>query len=104
MSSKTIFGNRKTTNLRTGKKTKTYKSIIPGKSTTITRHPGKKAKISKRYNPGFSILGTRVRFNKHGVSLSTENTLKATTYNTGTKTIIESYKTPIDGITYQKKK
>ena len=104
MSSKTIFGSRKTTNLRTGRTTKTYKSIIPGKSTQIVKYPNGVTKINKKYNPSFSIFGVRVKKNKNGVSISGKNLLGGTnTYNTGTGVTTKSYKTPIPGITYQKK-
>lgn len=104
MSSKTILGNKKTTNLKTGKTTKTYKSIVPGKSTQIIKYPNGNIKINKKYNPSFSIFGTRIKKNKNGISISNKNLLGGTnTYNTGTGTITKSYKTPIPGVTYQKK-
>lgn len=104
MSSKTIFGNRKTTNLKTGKTTKTYRSIIPGKSTQILKNPDGNIKVNKKYNPSFSIFGIRVKKNKHGTSISSKNLLGGTnTYNTGTGVTTKSYKTLIPGVTYQKK-
>lgn len=105
MSSKTIFGNRKTTNLKTGKTTRTYKSILPGKSTQIIKRPRGKIKINKKYNPSFSIFGIRIKKNKKGTSISGKNLLGGTnTYNTGTGTMTKSYKTLTPGVTYQKKK
>ena len=105
MSSKTIFGNRKTTNLKTGKTTKTYKSIIPGKSTQVTKSADGDIKVSKRYAPSVSILGTRIRKTKEGVSVSGKNVLGGTTtYNTGTGVKTKSYKTLIPGVRYQTKK
>lgn len=105
MSSKTIFGNRKTTNLRTGKTTKTYRSIIPGKSTQVTKSINGDTRISKRYTPSISILGTRIRKTQKGVSISNKNMLGGvTTYNTGTGVKTKSYKTLIPGVRYQIKK
>ena len=104
MSSKTIFGNRKTTNLKTGRTTKTYKSIIPGKSTQITKDAKGNVKVSKKYNPSLTILGTRLRKTQNGVSISSKNFTGGTnTYNTGTKTKTKSYKTIIPGLSYRKK-
>lgn len=105
MSSKTIFGNRKTTNLKTGRTTRTYKSIIPGKSTQVTKSINGDTKISRRYTPSISILGTRIKKTKKGVSISNKNILgSTTTYNTGTGVKTKSYKTLIPGIRYQTKK
>lgn len=105
MSNKTIFGNRKTTNLKTGKTTKTYKSIIPGKSTQVTKSLNGDTKISRRYTPSISIFGTRIRKTKKGVSISSKNILGGnTTYNTGTGLKTKSYKTLIPGVKYQIKK
>lgn len=96
MSNKTIFGNRKTTNLKTGETTKTYKSIIPGKSTQVTKSLNGDTKISRRYTPSISIFGTRIRKTKKGVSISSKNILGGnTTYNTRTGLKTKSYKTLI---------
>lgn len=104
MSSKTILGNRKTTNLKTGKTTKTYKSIIPGKSTQIIKYSNGNTKINKKYSPSFSIFGVRIKKNKNGTSISGKNILGGTnTYNTGTGATTKSYKTLIPGVAYQKK-
>lgn len=105
MSSKTIFGNRKTTNLRTGRTTKTYKSIIPGKSTRVIKDVGGNTTVSKVYSPSITILGSRIKKTKNGVSISGKNLLGGTTtYNTGTGTKTSSYNTIVPGLKYQKKK
>lgn len=105
MSSRTLFGNRKTTNLRTGRTTKTYGSIIPGKSTSVVKNANGDVKVRRRYEPSFSIAGVRVKKTKKGVSISGKNILGGTnTYNTGTGIQTKSYKTIIPGVRYQKKR
>lgn len=105
MSRKTIFGNSKTTNLKTGRTSKTYKSIIPGKSTKITKDANGKITVSERFSPSITIFGTRIRKTQSGISVSSRNfSGGSNTYNTGSRIQTKTYKTLIPGLSYQEKK